>query len=317
MQKKFLTIGMIAFLVSIPLFYSCNNSSKDPAAGTTAEDSAKAIVERGHYLFNYVAVCVDCHSKRDITKFSMPVIPGSEAAGGFPFGKAEGVPGEVSPPNITPATMKDWTDDEIVKAITLGINKKGDTLFPIMPYHNYSRMAKDDIYAIIAYMRTLTPSDSTTAPRKLEIPPAMFGPLPANTLAENKRPDPSDKINYGQYITTFASCSDCHTPMTPQGPDFSKAFSGGFQFDLGFMKVAVSNITPDSSTGIGTWTEEAFVKKFKSSAEQAVNGQNPGRTNTIMPWAQYAKMKEDDLKAIYAYLRTVPAINNKVVKWKE
>jgi mono/diheme cytochrome c family protein len=145
----------------------------------------------------------------------------------------------------------------------------------------------------------------------------MFGPLLQNTLAQNTKPDPSDKVKYGEYITTMASCVDCHTPMGPQGPDFSKRFAGGFVFDLGFMRVGVANITPDSATGIGGWTEDAFVAKFKTSLAQSEDGKNPGRFNTIMPWAMYGKMKEEDLKAIYAYLRTVPAISNRVEKWPE
>jgi hypothetical protein len=81
------------------------------------------------------------------------------------------------------------------------------------------------------------------------------------------------------------------------------------------FKVNVGNITPDSATGIGTWTEDAFVEKFKSNLDAAEKGGNPGKFNTLMPWAMYGKMKEEDLRAIYAYLRTVPAIKNKVEKW--
>lgn len=314
-MRKILFISAL-FAASTAIIIACNNDSKESPVVMSKEDSAKAIVEHGSYLANHVAVCIDCHSKRDITKFSFPVIPGTEGGGGFTFGKESAVPGEVTSPNITPFALKDWTDDEIVKAITLGINKKGDTLFPLMPYHNYSRMAKSDLDAIIAYLRTLKPIDSTTAPRKLLIPPSMFGPLPQNSLAQNAKPDPSEKIKYGEYVTMVASCSDCHTPRTPQGaPVFSEMFAGGFVFDLGFMKVGVANITPDSATGIGGWTEDAFVTKFKASLAQSEDGKNPGRFNTIMPWAMYGKMKEEDLRAIFAYLQTVPGVNNKVEKW--
>jgi mono/diheme cytochrome c family protein len=142
-----------------------------------------------------------------------------------------------------------------------------------------------------------------------------MGGLPQVDLSKNVRPDPSDKVKYGGYLTTFASCAECHTPMGPQGPDFSKAFAGGFVFATPFFKVAVSNITPDSATGIGTWTEEAFLQKFKAnSAPERVNA-NPGRENSIMPWAMYGKMNDEDLKAIYAFLRTVPPVNNKVEKY--
>jgi hypothetical protein len=212
--------------------------------------------------------------------------------------------------------LAQWTDDEIARAIAHGVNKIGDTLFPIMPYYNYSRMAKDDLYAIIAYLRTLPASDSTVPPRKLFIPMSALPPLPEFAPDKNIRPDSSDKVKYGQYLTTIASCGNCHTPMKKDGsPEFSKAFSGGFVFNMPMFKVTVANITPDSTTGIGSWTEESFVAKFRTNASDEVVNKDHGSQNTIMPWAMYGKMKEMDLKAIYAYLRTVPPVSNKVEKW--
>lgn len=305
-------------LAVVTLFVvACNNESNEPAAATTnKEDSLKAVVDRGNYLVNNVTVCLACHSERDHTKFAMPVKPGTEGGGPpYAFGQGMGIPGEITPPNITPFALKDWSDDEIIRALTQGINKKGDTLFPLMPYHGYSRMAKGDIQAIVAYVRTLKPIEKTTPPRKLVITAAMFPPLPQNTLEQNTRPDPSDKIKYGEYLVTAGSCGDCHTPMTPQGPDFSKVFSGGFKFVSDFVNVMTSNITPDSATGIGAWTENEFVTKFKTNLAMTEKGEDPGKFNTEMPWSLYAKMKEEDLRAIYAYLRTVPPIKNKVEKW--
>ena len=307
------------FALTATIIIACNtNESKEPAAtAPTAEDSAKAVVARGDYLVNNVSMCLVCHSERDHTKFGMPVKPGTEG-GGAPhsFGESMGIPGEITPPNITPYGLKDWTADDIVKAIALGVNKKGDTLFPLMPYHSYSRLAKDDIDAIAAYIQTLKSIEKTVPAKKLMIPPAMYGPLPANTLDQNKRPDPSDKVKYGEYLVTAAVCSDCHTPMTPQGgPDFSKAFSGGFHFQSEVVNVTVANITPDSTTGIGSWSEEMFLAKFRTNLAATEKGDNPGKLQTEMPWSHYAKMTDDDLKAIYAFLRTVPPIKNKVEKW--
>lgn len=317
MKKTFIITLLLAAAVTSAIFFSCKGGDESTEiAGMSYEDSVKASLAHGEYLTVYVSQCLDCHSKRDITKFSMPVIPGTEGEGGIVFGAAEGVPGEVTPPNITPFALKDWTDDEIARAITQGINKKGDTLFPLMPYHGFSRMSRYDVYSIITYIRSLKPIEKTTAPKKLMITPAMYGPLPKNSLSENVRPDPSDKVKYGQYLVTAAACSECHTPRTPQGaPDFSRAFSGGFTFDYPFMKVTVANITPDSATGIGAWSEDVFVAKFKNNASDSVVNRNPGPQNTIMPWANYGKMKESDIRAIYAYLRTVPPVTNKVEKW--
>jgi mono/diheme cytochrome c family protein len=316
MRKILFTATLFAVVTLIVFACTGDDKKNETTASVSKEDSLKAVVEHGKYLVTHVAICVDCHTKRDFTKFAGPIIWSSLGGGGDTFGAGEGVPGEITPPNITPHALKDWTDDEIERAITQGINKKGDTLFPIMPYNNYNRMAKSDIRAIIAYIRTLSSVESTIPPKKLMIPASMYGPLPQNKVDANVRPDPSDKIKYGEYLTTFASCSDCHTPMTQQGPDFSKMFAGGFVFDLpGLFKVTVPNITPDSTTGIGSWSEEMFLAKFKTNVAAVEKGENPGKMNTMMPWGMYGKMKEDDLKAIYAYLRTVPSIKNKVEKW--
>lgn len=298
---------------------SCANSETDKTV-LSAEDSLKARVAHGDYLVNYVAVCTDCHGKHDLTKFSLPPIPGTEGIGGnFPFGEPEGLPAEVFAPNITPGRLKDWTDQELITAITHGVNRAGDTLIPIMPYHNYAHMAPDDLNAVIAYLRTLPASDSTVPPRKLFVPSmAVFGPLPESNLAANVKPDSSDKQAYGRYLVTLASCGDCHTPRNEQGiPDFSRNMAGGFIFKTPMFTVGVANVTPDSLTGIGTWSEADFVKKFRDNSSETMVNRDPGKNNTVMPWARYGKMKDSDLKAIYAYLRSLPPVTSKVTKWPE
>ena len=315
MKKIFVLAGLALTVTAVLYMTSCKDKkAAAPAAGQ--DDSLQQLVTRGEYLANHVNVCIDCHSIRDTGKFSLPVVPGTEGGGaGFPFGKAEMVPGEIWAPNITPYALKDWTDEEIIRALTRGINKKGDTLFPMMPYPHYARMAKSDIQALVAYLRTLQPIERTVPARKLEIPMSMLGPLPDGNLDNNKIPDPSDQVAYGEYMINAAACAECHTPMGPQGPDMSKMYAGGFVFTTPMFKVAVANITPDSATGIGSWTEKMFLDKFRNNASAEVVGRNPGRENSIMPWSMYGKMKDEDLKAIYAYLRTVKPVSNKVEKY--
>lgn len=315
-MKKLFVLAGLALTVTAALYITSCKDKKAETPASAENDSLQQLLARGEYLAHHVNLCTDCHSIRDTGKFSLPVVPGTEGGGsGFPFTKSEGVPGEIWAPNITPFALKDWTDEEIIRAMTRGINKKGDTLFPIMPYQHYARMAPYDIKAVVAYIRTLKPIDRTVPPRKLEIPMSMLGPLPDGNLENNKVPDPSDPVAYGGYMVNAAACAECHTPMGPQGPDFSKMFAGGFVFQTPMFKVAVANITPDSATGIGTWTEKMFLDKFRNNSSDAVVNRNPGRENSIMPWSMYGKMKEDDLKAIYAYLRTVKPISNKVEKY--
>lgn len=315
-MKKFFALASLALLVSAAIYFSACKGKKDESKTESSVDSARELLARGEYLAHHINQCMDCHSIRDTGRFSMPPVPGTEGGGaGFAFGKAEGIPGEVTPPNITPFALKDWTDEELIRAITHGVNKKGDTLFPIMPYNHYSKMAKSDILAIVAYIRSLKPIERTVPARHLEIPLSMLGPLPEVNLDNNIIPDPADRVKYGEYLVNAAVCSECHTPMGPQGPDMSKRFSGGFVFETPMFKVAVANITPDSATGIGTWTEAMFLSRFKNNSAPEMVNKYPGRQNSIMPWSQYGTMKEDDLKAIYAYLRTVNPISNKVEKY--
>ena len=309
--RYFVLLAIVLNIVS-----SCNQKDKKEISADTKVDSLQLSQERGKYLVTNVAVCIDCHSTRNMNVFSGPVIPGSEGKGGERFGPELGLPGEVYAKNITPAALKDWTDAEIIRALTEGINKSGDTLFPLMPYMAYSRLPKQDVLDIVAYIRTLAPIENSVPPRKLFIPvSAAVPPLPPVDLDKNPVPDPSDPVKYGSYLFTTAACSDCHTPREKGAPDFTRLVAGGNKFSYEGFTVVSPNITPDSSTGIGSWSEEMFLQKFKQSAERAAKGEIAGKANSVMPWSFYAGMKESDLKAIYAFLRSIKPINNKIEKW--
>lgn len=321
-MRKLITIAVILAGVTTALYFSaCNNNKSEPQANNK-EDSVKKVIARGEYLANHVAPCLDCHSKRDFTKFSGPIIPGTEGMGGEEFSDKllPGVPGVIYSRNITsdPETgIGTWTDDEVMRAITQGINKKGDTLFPIMPYVHYNHLAKEDLLAIVAYIRTLKPIKNKVPDRKLMIPISMAYPAPAlqKSVDGNMRPPESDVVKYGEYLTNAAICSDCHTPMVKGQYDFSRMFAGGNTFTPGTFKVTTANITPDSATGLGAWNEERFMNKFTVCREEKGYNYDPGKSNTIMPIVTYAGMSDNDLKAIYAYLRTVKPVKNLVVKY--
>lgn len=321
MRKTLLVVTIIS-IVAIFYFEACNSDDKKATTSTASkEDSLKAAVTRGEYLALHVTPCMDCHSKRDFTKYAGPIIPGTEGMGGEVFDqKLAGIPGVVYAKNITPdpeTGIGTWTDDDIIKAMTQGINKKGDTLFPLMPYAHFNHMAKEDLLDIIAYLHTLKPIKNKVPDRKLMIPISMAYPAQAlqKTLDSNKRPQETEQVAYGAYLVNAAACSECHTPMIKGEFDFSKIFAGGDTFDLGSFKVTSANITPDSATGIGAWNEERFINKFAVCREEKGYNYNPGKQNTIMPITCYAGMTDNDLKAIFAYLKTVKPISNKVEKY--
>lgn len=323
MRKKHfgLAAGLVIFISIFSFFISCNNNESGNKTDTAIEDSAKLMIRRGEYLAHHVTLCMDCHSQRDFNQFSGPPVAGTEGMGGEMFDMKNDIPGTVYIRNITSDTVNgigNWTDEEIARAITKGISRNGDTLFPLMPYPHYNTMSKDDIYSIIAYIRTLKPNSNKVPERKLFIPISMaYPPLRSNSLDNNVKPVVSDMVKYGEYVTNSAACMDCHTSMDKGQFVMQKYMAGGRKFDMGTFVVTTPNITPDSATGIGKWTEEMFLEKFKLYRDPASYKSNPGKNNSLMPWSMYANMDDFDIKAIYRYLRTIPPVNNVIVKYPQ
>jgi hypothetical protein len=108
----------------------------------------------------------------------------------------------------------------------------------------------------------------------------------------------------------------CHSPFTgPFGADPEKAFSGGPEFTMPALHVTPINLTPDNETGIGLWSREDFLNKFRRYRDSNVTHRkiDPKKDFTsLMPWASFAGMKDEDLSAIYTYLRTLKPVHNKV-----
>jgi len=207
-----------------------------------------------------------------------------------------------------------------MRAITAGVSRDGTPLFPLMPYRRYGRMAREDIESIVAYIRTLPALPAQTLPaRTLNFPlPLVVRTMPT-AASHEPMPDPADGVAYGRYLTNAAVCGDCHTPLDDQGaPLPGMDFAGGTPFmPNGVGLVRSANLTPDAATGIGTWTEDQFLEKFRAFRGQAprVLEGNERLQNTEMPWTYYAGMKDDDLRAIYAYLRSLSPVVNRVEKF--
>lgn len=272
-------------------------------------------IKRGEYLANHVLGCIDCHSIRDWRYFAGPVVPGTEGKGGDEFGPEMGLPGRFYGSNITPSGIGDWSDGELFRAIASGVNKKGEALFPIMPYLAYNQMPEEEIYAVIAYIRTLKPIESHIASRRIDFPVSILVRTMPIRYRPGKLPADSDAVAYGKYVTALAGCAGCHTPTEKGKPVKGMNFAGGSEFVLpNGQRMRASNITPDLETGIGLWSREDFLEKFKLSAAEAANHVllPENSVNTVMPWTPEAGMQERELGAIYAYLRTVIAVRHQV-----
>lgn len=277
-------------------------------------------IARGSYLANHVTVCMDCHSTRDFSKFSGPVVEGTLGKGGDRFDETMGFPGVYYSKNITPAGISRYTDGELYRVITTGVTKEGRAMFPVMPYPYYSKMDPEDIKSIIAYLRSL-PSIKSDVPESKSNFPMNFilNTIPRNAEPQ-KMPSKSDKVAYGSYLANAAGCIECHTQVDKGQIIKELQFSGGREFQSPDGSVIrTANITPDEETGIGKWTEQEFIKKFKSYSDSGyvLPSVAPGEFNTFMPWTMYSGMNVEDLSAIYAYLRTVPPRKNLVTKFSK
>jgi mono/diheme cytochrome c family protein len=277
-----------------------------------------ARIARGEYLVNHVSLCVDCHSTRNWSKFAAPMKAGTSGGGGELFDWHAGFPGEVHVPNITPYNLKGWTDGEIFRAIATGVRKDGSAIFPLMPWPYYSRMSREDLYAMIAYIRTLKPIETNYPKSRLNFPLNLLVHLMPEKASLGSVPSTSDSVKYGAYITNACGCMDCHSKQDGGKIVKGMEFAGGHLYDVNDMMIRSSNITPDKKTGIGAWSENDFLAAFKSFRDTSKGSSVlPGGFQTIMPWYAYAGMTDDDLKSIYQYLRTVKPVKNDVVKFQQ
>ena len=153
-----------------------------------------------------------------------------------------------------------------------------------------------------------------------------------------RRPDNSvhDRVERGEYLVSVIGCNDCHTPLKlgPNGPEPDMTrFLSGHPEQMGPLPAVAANgpwlwngaatntafngpwgvsyaanLTPDQNTGLGIWTEEMFVKALRT-------GKHMGASRDIlppMPWTMYRNATDEDLRSIYAYLRTIAPVTNHV-----
>ena len=108
-------------------------------------DATPEHLSSGEYLAYHITVCIDCHSRRDWSRFSGPPAEGTIAMGGDLFDQKYGFPGTYYAKNITPTGISRYTDGELFRVITTGVNKEGKAIFPVMPFRYYGQMDEEDI----------------------------------------------------------------------------------------------------------------------------------------------------------------------------
>ena len=310
---------VVLLLLGTVAFIQARWDAKD---GRTPPDvhapSDSASIARGEYIFKYQAQCWGCHGTSDTSGSRIGMFPAP--AGGQLFDLTNVGPGfgKFWSRNITPdkeTGIGAWTDGEIVQAIREGVRRDRTRLFPIMPVDWYHGMADDDVLAVVAYLRSIPPVIHKVTEREPSLVARglfAFNVVKPKEVITGRVTAPERRVSaeYGRYVSNnLADCADCHTPRNLQDGHFymdslfagsSITFGGG---ELEPILVHARNITVDHETGIGRWTEDEFLTAVTT-------GMRPDSTTLVpqMPYAYYKSWDTTDIRAIYAFLKTVPAI---------
>jgi hypothetical protein len=267
-----------------------------------------ALIARGDYLVNHVALCGGCHTDRSK--------PTALFGGNATF--ATGLP----TPNLTSdATgLGSWSNTQIKNAFRNGVDKDGMPLSPVMPYQLFHNMSDADADAIVAYLRSLPHINNDVGMRTVTVTGAATPYDPATfPAAEHSNPDSGStdfaEAEAGFYlVTSIAGCAKCHTPVNASKAlnlSPTTTFTGGAPTMTATattpMGYFAPNITPDA-TGIKGWTADdvaTFLKTGVSKSAAKVCGSMP-----VGPTGGYGGLTDADAHAIGVYLTNLPPIAN-------
>ena len=272
--------------------------------------SAETPLERGSYLVNSIMACGNCHTPKNAVG---EPIADKEFAGGLSFSPP---PFTATASNITPdpdTGIGKWTDDEIKRAITEGVRPShgrlpGVPVAAIMAVNFFKALLPRDLDAVVVYLRSVKP-----------VPNTVPDPVYKSAVHHDTYPDAEagfteeslhDPVRQGAYLVTIGHCMECHSTREKGVSDYVNGLGrGGRQFDPSLVQgfpadwqsSIARNITSHKSAGIGDWTDA----EIKRAITQGVR-RDGTKLKPPMSFASYAKMTDDDLNAIVAYLRTVP-----------
>jgi mono/diheme cytochrome c family protein len=253
-------------------------------------------LERGRYL-TILSDCASCHT-----------VPGSNQplAGGrsieTPFGN-------IVAPNITPdpeTGIGSWSDEQFDAAIRRGIRRDGSRLYPAMPYNAYTKMSRDDVLAIRAYLNSVQPVRNAVAANTLPFPFSIRASMRLwNALYFREgdyQPDPkqSAEWNRGAFLVDGPGhCGACHTPKTMLGGDRTDQYLQG-SYLQGW---SAPDITNDTRLGLGKWSNEDLVSYLRSGHNRVTAATGPmGEVVSLST----AHMRDPDLNATATYLKSLP-----------
>jgi mono/diheme cytochrome c family protein len=253
-------------------------------------------IERGRYLA-VLSDCASCHT-----------VPGSNQP--FAGGRAIETPfGNIVAPNITPdpeTGIGSWSDEQFDAAVRKGIGHNGEHLYPAMPYNAYTKMSRDDVLAIRAYLNTLVPIRNAVEANMLPFPfniraaMRVWNALYFNEGDYQPNPQQSAEWNRGAFLVDGPGhCGACHTPKTALGGDKTSQYLQGAYL----QGWSAPDITNNSHLGLGAWSKEDLVAYLKSGHNRVTAATGPmGEVVTLST----AFMTDSDLNAIATYLESLP-----------
>lgn len=260
------------------------NKTYDIPADNLVIPTDAASIEKGKHLTE--TLCTHCHTTDLSGKlwFSFP-----------PAGKVDSA-------NLTSGEggigQEFTTDEDYVRAVRHGVGPDGKPIF--MPsVAAFQGMSDEDLGALIAYLKTVPPVDHKTNGQQFTpLAKILIGAgvikLPAAIVSHTSSvtaPKEAVSAEYGQYLITISGCYDCHAQNLSGGP-----------YPQPGVSLIVPNITPGGE--VGSWTEEQFIATIRTGINPSGHPLNP----ELMPWPQIRLSSDDELKAIWMYLQTVPAL---------
>lgn len=261
------------------------------AAGWVTAVVAGPSVERGEYLVRGPAGCGNCHTPLGPQGF----VADQELAGRL-VEQSDVMTAYAA--NLTPAgRIAGWSDAELGRAIREGFRPDGTVIGPPMPFAMYRGLGDEDLASIVMFLRTLAPVENAVPESTYSFPlPPAYGP-PVETVTA---PPQGVTVEYGAYLAgPVAHCMECHTPMGPQGPVLEKLGAGGFEFHGPWGTSVAANLTPGEG-GIAGYDDAQLAAMIREGKNTDGSAMLPP-----MPYPFLARMTDDDLAAIIAYLRTL------------
>lgn len=306
--------GLLGLLVCSLVIYIYSNQAPiyDAPYPNITASSDPEVIAHGEYLFYGPAHCAGCHAARDqvqALEAGKMVLPSGGEDFHLPIGS-------IYTPNITPhetTGIGRYSDGEIARTLRYGIKPNDQAMIDFMPFYDLNDY---DLTAIISFLRQMQPIDNARPQSEFNLlGKALFAFGVFQPMGDGDVP-PAIEIaataEYGEYLAeTVANCKGCHTNRSHMtGKDIVEAYSGEFAF--GALQedgtssethhIISPNLTPDPETGrMANWSEEGFIARFR--AGKVIK-------ESIMPWGQFKRMSDTDLRAIYRFFMSLPPVKN-------